>query len=125
MLGAEGISSPVPNPTPLAGRTGAKVQGAADARLKSMAQEFEATFLSMLLKEMRQTLEPDGGLFPGDTGDVQGGLFDMFLSRHLAASGGVGMAAALERQVRPAAAPKPVTPTHATDHSPPTRGRIA
>jgi flagellar protein FlgJ len=75
-----------------------------------MAKEFEATFLSMLLKEMRQTLEPEGGLFPGDSGDVQGGLFDLYLGRHLAVSGGVGMAAALVRQIAPAdGAAKPTT----------------
>ena len=48
----------------------------AGTRFNETANEFEATFLSMLLKEMRQTLDPDGGLFPGDSGDVQGGLFD-------------------------------------------------
>ena len=59
----------------------------------------------MLLKEMRQTLEQDGGLFPGDTGDVQGGLFDLYLGKHLADSGGFGLAAVLERQLRHTYAP--------------------
>lgn len=86
--------------------------GKADARLPQMAREFEATFLSLILKEMRQTLEPDGGLFPGDSGDIQGGLFDLYLGRHLADSGGVGMAAIIERQTsstnpKPDAHPRP------------------
>src|SRR5215218_9859234 len=78
---------------------GSKVQSKSDAKTKEMATEFEAMFLSILLKEMRQALEP-GGLFPGDTGDVQGGLFDLYMSQHLADGGGFGLAAALERQIQ-------------------------
>lgn len=83
-----------------AARSGATVKGATDARAAEAAKELEATFLAMLLKQMRETLDPEegGGLFPGDTGDVQGGLFDLFLSRHLADAGGIGVAAALARQ---------------------------
>jgi flagellar protein FlgJ len=79
--------------------SGSKVQSKNSAATKEMAKEFEAMFLSLLLKEMRQALEP-GGLFPGDTGDVQGGLFDLYMSKHLADAGGVGLAAALERQIQ-------------------------
>lgn len=99
----------------LVAKTGARVHDAASSeRVKSMAKEFEATFLSMLLKEMRQTLDEDGGLFPGDTGDVQGGLFDMFMGQHLADAGGIGVAAYLQRQMQTAEAAKPVTSTDAT-----------
>lgn len=66
-------------------------------------------FLSLLLKEMRQSLEPDG-LFAGDAGDVQGGLFDLYLSKHLADAGGVGLAAAVERQLSPPTDVPPVRP---------------
>jgi flagellar protein FlgJ len=125
MLGAEGISPAGALSLPLASKPGATVKGAADAKLKDMAKEMEATFLSMLLKEMRQTLEPEGGLFPGDSSDVQGGLFDLYMSKHLADSGGVGLATALVRQMQ-ATAPK-TAPTHeptplspaAGDHVPP------
>lgn len=114
MLGVQGNSPPA---SPIAVR-GAELRstlkGAADARLANMATEFEATFLSLLLKEMRQTLDADGGFFPGDTGDVQGGLFDLYLGRHLADSGGVGLAAALVRQMQPPAPANPTTPTDAT-----------
>ena len=44
------------------------------------ARGLEATFLSILLKEMRQTLEP-GGLFANDSGDVLGGMFDQFMAQ--------------------------------------------
>lgn len=116
MRGAEGISPPVapviaPGPT-----DGAKVAAPADAKGREAAREFEATLLAMLLKDMRSTLEPDG-LFPGDSGDVQGGLFDLFLSRHLADAGGVGLATALVNQIRPPA------PTNTPDAQP-TRGPL-
>ncbi|MDY3556837.1 rod-binding protein [Gemmata sp. JC717] len=101
---------------PTLGKPGATVADKAVARVKDMAGEMEATFLSMLLKEMRQTLDEGegGGLFPGDTGDVQGGLFDLYLGRHLAGAGGIGLASALVRQMQETgAAPKPVTHTDA------------
>ena len=72
-----------------------------DSRIAKTAKDFEATFLSLLLKEMRQTLDKkEGGFFAGDSGDVQGGLFDLFLSKHLADHGGFGLATVLERQLR-------------------------
>jgi Rod binding domain-containing protein len=77
----------------------ANVASLAENRLNRTAKEFEATFLSLLLKEMRQTLEPDGGLFPGDEGDVQGGMFDLFLSQHLADAGGLGLASVIEHSL--------------------------
>jgi len=82
-----------------------------------VARDLEATFLTMLLKEMRQTLEPEGGLFPGDTGDVQGGLFDLYLGQHMAASGGFGLAAAIDRQLR--------IPSNADHRPPPAGGTVA
>lgn len=83
------------------------------------ARELEATFLSMLLKEMRQTLDSEdgGGFFPGDTGDVQGGLFDLFMSQHLAAAGGFGLADAIARNLR--------TPPHVDHRLPPAGGTVA
>jgi flagellar protein FlgJ len=115
MLGVERIAQLALPPLPPEANPGATVQRTPDARVRDMARELESTFLSMLLKEMRQTLEGEG-LFPGDTGDVQGGLFDLFLGKHLADSGGVGLAAAVQRQMQP------VTPTDA--HHRPT-GRLA
>ena len=46
------------------------------------------------------------------------GLFDLFMGQHLAAAGGFGMAAALDRHLR--------TPSYAADHrSPPAGGTVA
>jgi flagellar protein FlgJ len=112
MIGADGISPAVSISRPLGGQPGATVKGTPGAKLKEMATEMEATFLAMLLKEMRETLDPtEGGLFPGDSGDVQGGLFDLFMSRHLAESGGVGVAASLLRQVQAGDTPAKTPPT--------------
>jgi flagellar protein FlgJ len=70
---------------------GSKLKGSDPARTDQAAKDLESTFLGMLLKEMRQTLGPDG-MFGQDGGDVHGGLFDLFLGQHLAQSGGVGIA---------------------------------
>jgi Rod binding domain-containing protein len=91
------------------------VPGAMDERhkpsLKDAAQGFESVFLSMLLKEMRQTLEP-GSLFGNDSSDIYGGLFDQFMAQHLAQGKGMGLAQALLKQLEPNAA-------HGASHSTP------
>ena len=75
-------------------------------RIEQTGQRFESLFLSMLLKEMRQSLGEEG-LFAGDTNDVHGGLFDLYLGKHLAESGGVGLADAISRMIQPAKADAP------------------
>lgn len=100
MTGPDGIlpaNLPISRPSEISRAT---LDRSPDAKkIKALAADFEATFVSMLLKEMRQTLDEDGGFFAGDTGDVQGGLFDMYLSRHLSEAGGIGMAKAIEQQL--------------------------
>jgi Rod binding domain-containing protein len=59
--------------------------------IERVAANFESLFVSMVLKEMRQTLEPDT-LFGSDTSDAYGGLFDMYLSQHVVQAGGFGVA---------------------------------
>ena len=92
-------ASPVTDLSPTA-LAGSKLNAGNGAVTKQTASDFEAMFLTMMLKEMRQTLEP-GGLFSGDSGDVQGGLFDYFMGKHMADAGGVGLAAAILRQAQP------------------------
>lgn len=60
-----------------------------------VAHEFESMFVSMMMKAMRQA-SGDEGLFPGDSSDTLGGLFDMTLADHVAASGGIGVARLLK-----------------------------
>jgi Rod binding domain-containing protein len=62
------------------------------------ATGFESVFLGMLVKEMRQTLD-SGGFFGQDTGDVYGGMFDLYMGQHLAKSGGIGLASWLRQQL--------------------------
>ena len=70
-----------------------------DARaIDAVATGFEGAFLTVLLKEMRQTLEP-GVMFGNDNGDVLGGLFDFFLSQHVAKGGGLGIGALVKQQL--------------------------
>ena len=69
----------------------AKQARAGDQRsIEHVASEFESLFVSMVLKEMRQTLQPDT-MFGGDTSDTYGGLFDMYMSQHVAHAGGFGI----------------------------------
>jgi Rod binding domain-containing protein len=61
------------------------------SRLEKTAGEFEGLFLSLLLKEMRGTLQ-NGGFFGEEGSDTFGGMFDLFLGQHLAKSTPLGIA---------------------------------
>lgn len=54
-----------------------------------VGKEFESLFLSLMLKEMRSSL--DGGMFQGDGSDVYGGLFDMMMGQSMASSSPLGI----------------------------------
>jgi len=65
-------------------------------QIEHVANEFESVFLSMMLKEMRNTLDQkEGGLFGGEGSDSFGGMFDLFMGQHLAASQPLGIADAV------------------------------
>ena len=57
--------------------------------LATVSEEFEGVFLAMLLKTMRSTVSSDG-MFAGDKSDTFGGMFDLFMSQHLASSDALG-----------------------------------
>ena len=82
------------DPTALAAQLNSKDPRSID----TVATNFESMFLSLILKEMRQTMGGEG-LFGPDPGDVCGGLFDMYLGQHLAHAGGFGLAPVLKRQL--------------------------
>jgi flagellar protein FlgJ len=70
-----------------------------DARsIERTAADMESLFASLMLKEMRQTLEP-GSLFGDDASDSCGSLFDLYLGQHVAKSGGLGIADMVKRQL--------------------------
>lgn len=63
---------------------------AKSARTDKAIRDFEGLFMSMIIKELRQTSAGDG-LFPGDASDTYGGMFDMFLGKELTAGKGLGL----------------------------------
>lgn len=68
-----------------------------NAAIEDAASEFESVFLSLMLKEMRNTLDSDeGGLFGGDGSDTYGGMFDMFMGQHLSESRPLGIGDAIK-----------------------------
>ncbi len=60
-----------------------------------VARDFEALFVSMMIKEMRQAGSEEG-LFAGDASDTFGGLFDTFMGEHIAAGRGIGLSRLFE-----------------------------
>ena len=60
------------------------------AKVEKAIKDFEGLFLSMMIKELRQTSSGDG-LFAGDASDTYGGMFDMFLGNELAEGKGLGL----------------------------------
>jgi hypothetical protein len=61
------------------------------ARIREAAEGFEEVLLQKLLDEMQKTI-PDGGLFNDSTTRQVQSLFNMMLAKHVASSGGIGLA---------------------------------
>ena len=59
-------------------------------RAQEAIEKFEGLFMSMMIKQLRETSSGEG-LFPGDASDTYGGMFDMFLGDHLASAGSIGI----------------------------------
>lgn len=64
----------------------ASVQGASQG---AEPPNFESLLLSMMVKEMRQSMGSD--LFPGDESDILGSLFDMHLGEHMSQFAQLGL----------------------------------
>jgi flagellar protein FlgJ len=71
-------------------------QGSSPAMTEKVAREFEGLFVSLLLKQMRQSFGGES-LIPADSGDVIGGMFDQYLGQHIGGSGGLGLAKVLSQ----------------------------
>jgi Rod binding domain-containing protein len=63
---------------------------AKSAKTGKAIKDFEGLFMSMIIKELRQTSSGDG-LFAGDASDTYGGMFDMFLGNELTEGKGLGL----------------------------------
>ena len=70
-----------------------------DAALREAAGQFEALFVQMMLKSMRQASHGDA-LFGSDQGDYYRDLLDRQLASDLSAGRGIGLADLLVRQLR-------------------------
>lgn len=68
------------------------------AALKAAAQQFEALFLQMVLKSMRDAT-PKEGMFDSEQSRMYESLLDQQLTQVLSSKKGVGLAAVLERQM--------------------------
>ena len=68
-----------------------------DRALKDAAKQFEALFMQMLLKSMREALPQDGPL-ASDTSKMMTGMFDQQLAQQLA-NKGLGIADMMVKHV--------------------------
>jgi len=79
---------------------GGKPETITAANPDDLAAKFEGFFYSLLIKEMRQTLEH--GMFGEESSDAYGGLFDLYLGQHLGAAGGLGVSQYVSQYVNAA-----------------------
>ena len=59
-------------------------------KVRKVIEEFEGVFMSMMIKQLRET-DSGEGFFPGDQSDTYGGMFDMFMGQHLARGAQTGL----------------------------------
>lgn len=95
-------------PDDYASRFAADIKGLQDLRLaarqnpreglKAAAQQFEALFMQMMLKSMRDA-SPQDGPFDSDQSRFYTSMFDQQLAQNLSGKGQVGLAALLEQQL--------------------------
>ncbi len=86
--------------------------------LRRATQQFEAVFLQMVMKAMREAT-PEGGLMDSDTTHMYRDLLDQQLSQTLSQRGAVGLAAMMEKQLGQAMAPSdPDAPLKSLDDAP-------
>jgi len=74
--------------------------GEADAT-REVAKQFEALFLQMMIKQMREAMPAEGGLFGNSGTELYESMHDQQLSLAMAQRQGIGLAAAIERQLSP------------------------
>jgi flagellar protein FlgJ len=85
-----GVGAPTPDRPPDPGEL---------ARLRRVAEDFEAILLSQLLRQMREATPRDGLLRGGGGLRTYQGLLDDELGRALARAGGIGLAPVLTRDL--------------------------
>ncbi len=83
--------------------------------IQAVSKQFEAVFLDMVMKSMREAT-PSEGLMDGEQGKMMQGMLDQQYARTLA-SRGIGLADVLARQLSPHATPAPATDRMAGESS--------
>jgi len=83
-----------------------KAKTAPDQAARGVAQQFEALFLSMMLKSMRDAT-PQDGLFDNDQTRLYNQLMDQTLAQKLSSGKGIGLADVIARQLGGNAATMP------------------
>lgn len=70
-----------------------------DSTLTEVAQQFEALFVQMMLKSMRDAV-PQGGLFDSDSMGLYQEMHDQQIALDISRSGGLGLANMIEAQMQ-------------------------
>ena len=96
--------------TPLQGRRPAAEARTAEnqAAAKKVAREFEAMFVTMMLKSMRETVGKDTLTGGGRGEETFRSLLDQEYANAAVSGGGIGLAQTLERELSKGSAPAPV-----------------
>ncbi|HQS02150.1 MAG: flagellar rod assembly protein/muramidase FlgJ [Halothiobacillus sp. 24-54-40] len=76
------------------------------AALKTVAQQFETQFISMMLKSMRDAT-PQDGLMDSQQGQTFQGMMDKEVAQKIAAQGGIGLAGMIQQQLKQDTQPTP------------------
>ena len=82
------LTEPISLPAPL--RNLNKIDGIPEQKKEQAAKDFESIFLSKLLDEMKSSIG-DWGLEESAASEQIQGIFWLYLGRHLANNGGLGM----------------------------------
>jgi flagellar protein FlgJ len=72
----------------------------ADSKLKASCDDMEALFIHHLLTEMRKTVAKAGLIDGGRSEEIYTSLMDAELAKEMARSGGLGLSAILQEQLR-------------------------
>ncbi|MDH3252798.1 MAG: rod-binding protein, partial [Ignavibacteria bacterium] len=96
----DGIKTDGPEHTPRTAVQRSNLDDKAKARLEKATREFEALFLSYMLKTMRGNQSEENGLF-GDNfgGDLMTGMFDQELARHVTRGNSLGLGEMMYRSL--------------------------
>lgn len=99
---------PVPEPGAQRPVKGARPEGESPAAVKKVARDFEAMFVSMMMKSMRETIGKDAVTGGGRGEETFRSMLDQEYANAAVQAGGIGLARTLERELsRAYAAPAP------------------